>query len=104
MSLLFAKPSLRRAIWSIVAVAVACDVVVSSAYVVGAIVTGRNDSDPTTTGEYVQLAAMFLTFWSPILLLTFWYLTLPVVITIGLLIASVRRETSASTRRTSTGQ
>ncbi|OBH14614.1 hypothetical protein [Mycolicibacter sinensis] len=63
----------------------------SSAYVVGAIVTGRNDSDPTTPGEYVQLAVMFLTFWSPILLLTFWYLTLPLIITIGLLIASVRR-------------
>lgn len=48
---------------------------------------------------------MFLTFWSPVLLLTFWYLTLPLVITIGLLIASVRRgETGASTEQTSTGQ
>lgn len=91
MSLHFVKPSLRRVIWSMIVVAVACCVVISSAYVIGALVAPGDDPAPTSTGEYVLLAVVFLTFWSPSLLLNFWYLSLPVIVVLGLLIASLRR-------------
>lgn len=91
MSLHFVKPSLRRIIWSMIVVAVACCVVISSAYVIGALVAPGDDPAPTSPGEYVMLAVVFLTFWSPSLLLNFWYLSLPVIIVVGLLIASLRR-------------
>lgn len=104
MRLRLTKPSLRRAIWSMVAVAVACCVIVSSAYVVGALMTASDDPAPTSTGEYVQLAVVFLTFWSPLLLLNFWYLSLPVIVALGLLIASIRRpQADESAERTSAG-
>ena len=88
MSLHFARPSLRRMFWSLIAATVACCVIVSSAYVIGALVTA-DERDPTSGGEYVRLAVVFLTIWSPLLLLNFWYLSLPVIVTVGTFIASV---------------
>lgn len=90
MRLYFAKPSLRRLIWSTVGAMAACSVIVSTAYVIGALVTSADDPIPTSTGEYVLLSVIFLTFWGPILMLNFWYLSLPVVISLGVL-ASIRR-------------
>jgi hypothetical protein len=91
MTFRFAKPSVRRLLWSVVAVTVTCCVIVSSAYVIGAIVTATDDPAPPSTGEYVQLAVVFLTFWSPLLLLNFWYISLPVIVALGVLVACVRR-------------
>lgn len=91
MSLHFAKPSLRRVIWSIVAVAVASCVTMGLAEAIGLIVTARDTSPTPDGGEYVRLMVMCLTFWGPVLLLTIWFITIPAIIALGALVASIRR-------------
>ncbi|MEB3070374.1 hypothetical protein [[Mycobacterium] vasticus] len=94
MSLHFAKPSLQRVIWSMIAVAVASCVVAGLAASIGLIVTARDT--PPDCGEYVRLVVMCLTFWGPILLLTIWFITIPVIIALGALVASIRRREAAA--------
>lgn len=99
----FAKPSLRRALWSVAVVAVACCVIVGLAESIGLIVTSRDTSPVPDGGEYVRLVVLCLTFWGPILVLTVWFISVPVILVLGLLIASVRRETDESTKQTPAG-
>jgi uncharacterized membrane protein len=86
----FAKPSIRRVLWSVAAVAVAGSVIVGFGLYIGAIAT-HNDSGHTPAGEYVRLFILDLTLWGPILVLTVWQVTIPLIGLLGVLVASVRK-------------
>jgi hypothetical protein len=93
MSLHFAKPSIRRVIWSIIAVAVVTCVVTGIALSVG-FITGHDDNGPTPNGEYVRLVITCLTIWGPMSLLIAWQISIPVIIALGALASCIRRPTA----------
>jgi hypothetical protein len=90
MILHFAKPSIRRVIWSIIAVAVIACVVTGIALSVG-FITGHDDNGPVPNGEYVRLVITCLTIWAPMYLLIAWQISVPTIIALGALAACVRR-------------
>ncbi|OBH14613.1 hypothetical protein A5694_11960 [Mycolicibacter sinensis] len=56
-------------------------------------------------GEYIRVYLWSLLLWGQAYLLIPWFITIPVGVALGMLIASVRRgETGASAEQTSTGQ
>lgn len=85
----FVKPSAWRAFWC---VALATSMVyvawVIALYVLALVTQGDS---PSYSGERSGFLAWDLIFAAPIYALMFWYLSLPVVIVLGLLIASLRR-------------
>ena len=87
----FAKPSWRRALWSIVIAFVLSSIVAGIAVAIG-FVTGKDANASVSGGEYVRLTVASLTIWGPMYLLTAWQVTIPSVIGIGVLAASVRRK------------
>ncbi len=93
----FTKPSLWRVLWSVVAVAVAGSVIVGFALYIGAIAT-HNETEHPPTGDYVRLFILDLTLWGPILVLTVWQVTIPVIGVLGVLVASVRKTSKAEPR------
>jgi hypothetical protein len=86
----FTKPSIRRVLWSVLAVAMAASVVVGVGLYIGAIAI-HNDTGPTPAGDHVRLFVMDLTFWGPVLVVTVWQVTIPVIGVLGVLVASVRK-------------
>ena len=97
--LYFAKPSHWRILWSVVAVAVLASALLGCALFIGAIAT-HHDTGPTPGGDYLLLFILDLTFWGPTLLLTIWQVSVPVVIVLGVLLASLRKtHTSGTTTR-----
>lgn len=100
----FAKPSFRRLLWSTVAVAVAGCLIAGSALFVGALVVSSDDPIPTSTGDYIRLYFVAILLWGPSLLLIVWFITVPLVMVLGVLIASVRRETDGASKPTPTGR
>ncbi len=88
--LCFAKPSIWRVLWSVVAVAVAGSVIVGFGLYIGAIAT-HNDTGHTPSGDYLRLFILDLTLWGPILVLTVWQVSIPVIGVLGVLVASVRK-------------
>jgi hypothetical protein len=88
----FAKPSLRRVLLSILAVVAVCGVIVGTALSSGFI---RGATGHVPTGDYIRLVILCITFWGPILLLTIWQITIPVMIALGVLAACVRRSPAA---------
>ena len=91
MNLYFTKPKPNRFLWSTIAVTLCCCVVVGLAAVIGMSLSARNTAPAADGGEYVRLVILCLTFWGPILVFTFWYITFPIIIAFGLLTASIRR-------------
>lgn len=94
MTLRFAKPSLWRVLWSIIAVAVVSCVITGIALSIGFIV-GYDGPEPVSKGEYVRLVITCLTFWGPMYLLIAWWATIPAIIGLGALAACVRRARAA---------
>lgn len=86
----FAKPSPARALWCIAAVTVFTCVVTGIVMSIGMILVS-SDSTPPPTGEYVRLFIVNITMWGPILLVTVWFLSAPVILAMGLLIAGICR-------------
>ncbi len=84
----FAKPSLKRAVVSTTAVAVVSCVVTGFALAVG--YTHRL-TDAAPVGDYIRLFITFVVVWGPTYLLFFWWATIPGLIGLGALVASVRR-------------
>jgi hypothetical protein len=82
------KPSLRRAVLSIIAVTVVSCVITGIAL---AISYTHGLSDPAPIGDYIRLFITFATVWGPMYLLFFWWATIPALICLGALVASVRR-------------
>jgi hypothetical protein len=90
----FAKPSIRRVIWSLIAIAVGSCVLAGTGLFIGALVVSRNDPTPTSTGDYIRLFIVSILLWGPSLLRFFWWATIPVIIGLGVVAACVRRTTA----------
>ncbi|SCX11353.1 hypothetical protein SAMN02799620_01552 [Mycolicibacterium fluoranthenivorans] len=90
----FAKPSLRRALWSIVIVFVVSSVIAGIAVAIGFIV-GKDSTATVAASEYVRLVVASLTIWGPMYLLIAWQVSIPAIIGIGVLAASIRRGISS---------
>jgi hypothetical protein len=90
----FTKPSLWRVLWSVVAVAVAGLVTVGFPLYIGAITT-HNDTSRLPAGDYVRLFIVDLALWGPMVVLTLWQITIPVIRVHGVLQASVRETSRA---------
>ncbi|MGJ6125529.1 hypothetical protein QN239_23435 [Mycolicibacterium sp. Y3] len=97
MNMHFAKPSLRRALWSIVIVFVVSSVIAGIAVAIGFIV-GKDSTTTVAAGEYVRLVVVSLTVWGPMYLLIAWQVSIPAIIGIGVLAASIRRGISSTSR------
>lgn len=82
----FAKPSVRRALVCVAVVTVFVCVVVGIAMSTAMIV---GSSAPTSTGEYVRLFIVNITMWGPIMVITAWFLSAPVVLAVGVLVACI---------------
>lgn len=92
----FAKPSPRRVALSIVAVTITSCVIAGISLAVS---YTHGLSDPATTGDYIRLFMTFVVVWGPTYLLFFWWATIPALIGIGALVASVRRDDPTTERR-----
>lgn len=86
----FRGPSVWRVLWSIVGVTVLCGIVAGIVLYANAIIT-HSDPEPTPTGDYIRLFLLDITFWGPMLLLTIWQVSVPVILVLGGLVASLRR-------------
>lgn len=83
------RPSLKRAVLSIIAVTVVSCVITGIAL---AISYTHGLSDPAPVGDYIRLFITFAGVWGPMYLLFFWWATIPALICLGALVASVRSE------------
>lgn len=53
--------------------------------------TANDDNQASvTSGEHVRLAVLCVTFWGPMYLLVAWLVILPVILALGMLVASFR--------------
>lgn len=93
MTFRFAKPSVRRVLWSILAVAAVSCVVAGIALSIGYIVDYNGPEPPK--GEYVRLVITCVTMWGPIFLLTAWPISIPAILVLGALAACVHRTPAA---------
>lgn len=84
----FAKPSPLRALVCIAVVTVFVCVVAGIAMST-AMIVGSSDPTPLPTGEYVRLFIVNITMWGPILLITAWFISAPIILAVGLLVACI---------------
>ncbi|MDH6199029.1 hypothetical protein M2272_005696 [Mycobacterium frederiksbergense] len=103
----FAKPSPLRALVCVAVVTVFMCVVVGIA-ISTAMIVGSSDPAPLPTGEYVRLFIVNITMWGPIMLITAWFLSVPVILAAGLLVACIHvvdppREDEAETEADARG-
>jgi hypothetical protein len=87
----FAKLSIRRVIWSLIAVTVGSCVLAGTGLFIGALVVSHNDPTPTSTGDYIRLFIAFILLWGPSLLMIVWWISVPMIAGLGVLAACVRR-------------
>jgi hypothetical protein len=86
----FAKPSIRRVVWSVVAVAAGICVITGVAVFVGILVS-HPATDSAPTGDYVRLFVVCVVFYSLMFLWIVWWATIPAIIGLGVLAACMRR-------------
>jgi len=84
----FAVPSLKRLLVSTTAVTVVTCAVTGIALAVG--YTHRL-TDPASVGDYTRLFITFVVVWGPTYMLFFWWATIPGLLGLAALVASVRR-------------
>ncbi|ABK73394.1 hypothetical protein [Mycolicibacterium smegmatis] len=84
----FAKPSSRRMLACTAAATAFVCTVAGIGLSVG-MIAGSNDTSPVPTGEYVRLFIVNLTMWGPMLLLIAWPVSVPLILVLGILAASV---------------
>ncbi|WP_050438710.1 hypothetical protein [Mycobacteroides abscessus] len=60
---------------------------------IGLIAT-HHDSAPTATGDYIRLFFVSIFFYAPMFLLIVWQITIPAILALGVIVASVRRRSS----------
>ena len=97
MNLEFVRPSVWRAVLWIIAVAAVFCVIVGIALWVGLIVT-YHDSDHASAAEYLRLFVVCIVFYAPMYILIPWWLSIPGILVVGTLVASVRRKPAADKR------
>lgn len=94
MTIRLVKPSIRRLLWSIVGTAVLSCIIAGAFLFIAALATGRNDSAPTSTGDYIRLFIWFVLLYGPSLLFIVWWISVPAIVGVGTLVAYVRRDRS----------
>ncbi|OSC26952.1 hypothetical protein B8W67_18290 [Mycolicibacillus koreensis] len=75
---------------SVVLVAVVCSVLMGLVLYAAAIVT-HHGPQPTPVGDYVRLFILDITVWGPLALVALWYVSIPVIVTIGVVVSVMRR-------------
>lgn len=101
----FVKPSFRRLLWSTVAVAFAGCLIAGSALFVDALVVSSDDPIPTSTGDYIRLYFVAIMLWGPSLLLIVWFIALPLIVVLGVVMAGIsRHDERGSGKPTPTGR
>jgi hypothetical protein len=93
----FRKPSIWRVFWTTVAVAAAGSLLAGLGLFTGAIAK-HSDAGRTSPGDYVRLFILDLTFWGPVLVLTVWQITIPVIVALGVLVASLHMRSKTDPR------
>ena len=94
------KPPLRRIIVSIILVgAVSC--ILMGIFLYALAISGHKDRNPVNAGEYVRLFVVDITMWGPLLLMTLWQATIPVIVVLGVLAACVRKAPTENSSLTS---
>jgi hypothetical protein len=93
----FAKPSVWRVIWSLIAVAAASCVLAGTGLFIHALVVSHNDPTPTSTGDYIRLFIAFILLWGPSLLMIVWWISVPMITGLGVLAACIRRGAATDT-------
>jgi hypothetical protein len=89
----FLRPTLWRAVWSIVTAAFVV-------YITGMVVvyvlalTPHGVVQPSSSNTYVGLLMWDMVFAAPVFLLFFWWATIPAIIGLGVLAACARRTTA----------
>ena len=91
----FAKPSWRRALWSVTIVFVISSVVTGIAVAIG-FIAGKDPNASVPAGEYIRLLVASLAIWGPTYLLIAWQVSIPTIIGIGVLAATVRHRTRSA--------
>lgn len=90
MSLRFVRPSVGRVVGMTLATIVLVCVITGIVLYIG-LITTHHDSEPTPTGDYVRLFVVSIAFYAPMFLLIVWQVTVPAILALGTLIASLRR-------------
>jgi len=85
----FAKPSSRRMLACTAAATAFVCTVAGIGLSVG-MIAGSDDTVPLPVGEYVRLFIVNLTMWGPVALLTVWFVSVPLIVILGVSAASVR--------------
>ena len=85
----FVKPTPWRALWSLVLASLMVYVIWMIVVYILAITTPTDSSSPST--EHGGLLAWDAVFAAPLYAMMFWFITLPTVIALGALIATIRR-------------
>ncbi|MBV0918241.1 hypothetical protein KC238_13370 [Mycobacteroides chelonae] len=85
----FRQPTVWRLLWSIIGVAVLCGMLIGIAMFIYELTLPS--VPPTPTGDYVRLFFLDITLWGPIMLITAWPFTVPAILVLGALVASLRR-------------
>lgn len=89
MMITFTRPSGQRLLRSFLTVTLATWLLAAIAVWAGFVV---NSTEPEPTGEYVLLAMVCLAYWGPIVLLTLWPVTIPIVCGLTALVAYAHLE------------
>lgn len=90
----FVRPSLGRVLgMTIATIALVC-VITGIVLYVGLIAT-HHDGGPTPTGDYIRLFFVSIFFYAPMFLLIVWQITLPAVLALGVLAASLRKKSAS---------
>ncbi|RIT26822.1 hypothetical protein D2E76_27875 [Mycobacteroides abscessus] len=89
----FVKPSLGRVVgMTIAAIALVC-VIAGIVLYIGLIAT-HHDDGATPTGDYVRLFFVSIFFYAPMFLLIVWQVTIPGVLALGVLAASLKKSST----------
>ncbi|HEX7322011.1 MAG TPA: hypothetical protein VF299_03615 [Mycobacterium sp.] len=88
------RPSLWRVLWSIIVATVVCCVIAGIAMYIGSIVSVQGTTPMPDGGEYVLMAIWCLTLYGPSFLIIAWPISVPVIIALGVAVASIRRGTA----------
>lgn len=86
----FVRPSLGRLVgMTIATIALVC--VITGIVLYFGLITTHQDIGPTSTGDYIRLFFVSIVFYAPMFLLIVWQITIPAVLALGVLAASLRK-------------
>lgn len=88
----FVRPSPGRVVAMTIATTAFVCVIAGTVLYIGLIAT-HHDNAPTATGDYIRLFFVSIFFYAPMFLLIVWQITIPALLALGVLVASIHRRT-----------